>query len=48
MMSITDNLTVAGACIGQGELNIPEANGEELNVLAPKSQIWVSLFTLLS
>jgi hypothetical protein len=35
-MSITDNLTVAGAWIGKGELNFPEANGEELNALAPK------------
>jgi len=36
-MSITDNLTVAGAWIGKGELNFPEANGEELHALAPKS-----------
>jgi hypothetical protein len=35
-MSITDNLTVAGAWIGKAELNFPEANGEELNALAPK------------
>ena len=35
-MSITDNLTVAGAWIGKGELNFPEASGEELHVLAPK------------
>jgi acetoacetate decarboxylase len=35
-MSITDNLTVTGAWIGKGELNFPEANGEELNALAPK------------
>ncbi len=35
-MSITDNLTVAGAWIGKGELNFPEANGEELSALAPK------------
>ena len=34
-MSITDNLTVAGAWIGKGELNFPEANGEELDALAP-------------
>jgi hypothetical protein len=34
-MSITDNLTVAGAWIGQGELNFPETNGEELHALAP-------------
>jgi acetoacetate decarboxylase len=36
-MSITDNLTVAGAWVGKGELIFPEANGEELNALAPKS-----------
>jgi hypothetical protein len=35
-MSITDNLTVAGAWIGKGELNFPEATGEELDALAPK------------
>jgi acetoacetate decarboxylase len=35
-MSITDNLTVAEAWIGEGELNRPEAHGEELHVLAPK------------
>jgi acetoacetate decarboxylase len=35
-MSVTDNLTVAGAWIGKGELNFPEANGEELDALAPK------------
>ena len=35
-MSITDNLTVTGAWTGKGELNFPEANGEELNALAPK------------
>jgi acetoacetate decarboxylase len=35
-MSITDDLTVAGAWIGEGELNFPEANGEELDALAPK------------
>jgi acetoacetate decarboxylase len=34
-MSITDNLTVAGAWIGKGELNFPEANGEELHAFAP-------------
>jgi hypothetical protein len=34
-MSITDNLTVAEAWIGEGELNLPEAHGEELHVLAP-------------
>jgi hypothetical protein len=35
-MSITDNLTVAGAWIGKGELNFTETNGEELGALAPK------------
>ena len=35
-MSITDNLTVAGAWVGKGELNFPEANGEELHALAPR------------
>jgi hypothetical protein len=35
-MSITDNLTVAGAWIGKGELYFSEANGEELDALAPK------------
>src|SRR6266404_17697 len=34
-MSITDDLTVAGAWIGKGELNFPEVNGEELHALAP-------------
>jgi hypothetical protein len=34
-MSITDKLTVVGAWIGKGELNFPEANGEELHALAP-------------
>jgi acetoacetate decarboxylase len=34
-MSITDNLTVADAWVGEGELNIPEAQGEELHALAP-------------
>jgi acetoacetate decarboxylase len=34
-MSITDNLTVAGAWVGEGELNIAEAQGEELHALAP-------------
>ena len=34
-MSITDNLTVAGAWIGKGELNFPETKGEELHALAP-------------
>jgi acetoacetate decarboxylase len=36
VMSITDDLTIAGAWIGKGELNFPEANGEELRALAPK------------
>jgi hypothetical protein len=35
-MSITDNLIVAGAWVGKGELNFPEANGEELHALAPR------------
>jgi acetoacetate decarboxylase len=35
-MSITDNLTVARALIGKGELNLTETNGEELHALAPK------------
>jgi hypothetical protein len=34
-MSTTDNLAVVGAWIGKGELNFPEANGEELHALAP-------------
>jgi acetoacetate decarboxylase len=34
-MSITDNLVVADAWVGEGELNIPEAQGEELHALAP-------------
>jgi acetoacetate decarboxylase len=34
-MSITDNLIVAGAWIGKGELNFPETKGEELHALAP-------------
>ena len=34
--SIADKLTVVGAWIGKGELNFPEANGEELDALAPK------------
>ncbi len=36
-MAITDNLMVAEAWIGEGELNLPEAQGEELHVLAPIS-----------
>jgi hypothetical protein len=35
-MSITDNLTVADAWVGEGELNIPDAQGEELHALAPR------------
>lgn len=35
-MSITDNLMVAGAWVGKGELNFPEANGEELHAFAPR------------
>jgi acetoacetate decarboxylase len=34
-MSITDNLTVANAWIGEGELNVPDVRGEELHALAP-------------
>ena len=34
-MSVTDNVVVAGAWIGEGELNLPEASGEELHALAP-------------
>jgi hypothetical protein len=34
-MSITDNLVIAGAWIGEGELIFPKANGEELHALAP-------------
>ncbi len=35
-MSVTDNLTVTGAWIGKGELNLPETKGEELHALAPR------------
>jgi hypothetical protein len=35
-LSITDNLAVAGAWIGKGELNFTESYGEELHALAPK------------
>jgi acetoacetate decarboxylase len=34
-MSITDNLTVAQAWVGEAELKLPEAYGEELHALAP-------------
>jgi hypothetical protein len=34
-MSINDNLTIAGAWIGEGELDLREASGEELRALAP-------------
>jgi acetoacetate decarboxylase len=34
-MSITDKLTVVGAWTGKDELNLPEANGEELHAFAP-------------
>jgi acetoacetate decarboxylase len=34
-MSITDNLTVAQAWVGEAELKLPEARGEELYALAP-------------
>jgi hypothetical protein len=33
-MLITDNLTVADAWAGNGELGFPEANGEEFDALA--------------
>jgi acetoacetate decarboxylase len=35
VMSIKEKLTVVGAWTGNGELNIPEASGEELHALAP-------------
>jgi hypothetical protein len=35
-MSITDHLTVANAWVGEGQLYLPEAKGEELHALAPK------------
>jgi hypothetical protein len=35
VMSIKEKLTVVEAWTGKGELNIPEANGEELHALAP-------------
>ncbi len=35
-MSITDDLTVANAWVGEGELHLPDAKGEELHTLAPK------------
>jgi acetoacetate decarboxylase len=34
-MSVTDNLTVVDAWVGEGELNIPDVQGEELHALAP-------------
>ncbi|MBC9032654.1 acetoacetate decarboxylase family protein [Sphingomonas sp. JC676] len=34
-MSITENLTVTEAWIGDGQLNLPEVHGEELHLLAP-------------
>jgi acetoacetate decarboxylase len=34
-MSITDNVTVANAWIGEGELNFPETKGEELHAFSP-------------
>ncbi len=34
-MSINDNLTIASAWIGEGELDLREASGEELHALAP-------------
>jgi acetoacetate decarboxylase len=35
-MSITDNLTVANAWVGEGQLYFPESKGEELDALAPR------------
>ena len=35
-MSITDNLTVANAWVGEGQLYFPESKGEELHALAPR------------
>jgi acetoacetate decarboxylase len=35
-MSITDNLTVAEAWVGDAELRLPEVQGEELHALAPR------------
>ena len=35
-MSVMDNLVVAEAWIGEGELDLPEARGEELHSLAPQ------------
>jgi acetoacetate decarboxylase len=34
-MSITDDLTVTDAWVGEGKLKLPEAHGEELHALAP-------------
>jgi acetoacetate decarboxylase len=34
-MSITDNLSVAQAWVGEAELRLPEVHGEELHALAP-------------
>ena len=34
-MSITDNLTVVQAWVGEAELRLPEVHGEELHALAP-------------
>jgi acetoacetate decarboxylase len=47
-MSITDSLTVAGAWIGKGELNLTETNSEELHrARAEKDRVQVSLLTFL-
>jgi hypothetical protein len=35
-MSITDDLTVANAWVGEGQLYLPESKGEELYALAPR------------
>jgi acetoacetate decarboxylase len=45
-MSVTDNLTVADAWVGEGELNIPDARGEELHALAPSRIVTGFRFSL--
>jgi hypothetical protein len=45
-MSIKEKLTVVGAWIGKGELNIPEASGEELHALAPSRTVSGFRFSL--
>jgi len=46
VMSIKEKLTVVGAWIGKGELNIPEASGEELHALAPSRTVSGFRFSL--